>query len=55
MTMADWIAKYAGARVRQYNITLVGEHVTLRPLTEQDWDVLFRWNNDPSVSASFSR
>jgi RimJ/RimL family protein N-acetyltransferase len=29
--------------------TPLGVHVRLRPLTEGDWDVLYRWNNDPQV------
>ena len=49
MTSADWLRRYTNAEIRQHSITLVGENVILRPLTEQDWDVLFRWNNDPEV------
>ena len=26
-----------------------GAHVRLRPMTEDDWDVLCRWNSDPAV------
>jgi RimJ/RimL family protein N-acetyltransferase len=26
-----------------------GVHICLRPLTEDDWDLLFLWNNDPEV------
>src|SRR5262249_35709719 len=26
-----------------------GDRVTLRPMTEQDWDILLAWNNDPVV------
>jgi RimJ/RimL family protein N-acetyltransferase len=32
-----------------HTITLRGERLTLRPLTEADWDTLLRWNNDPEV------
>jgi RimJ/RimL family protein N-acetyltransferase len=28
---------------------LHGERVTLRPMTEGDWDALLRWNSDPEV------
>lgn len=35
--------------LRSHNITLRGERVVLRPMTEGDWDILFRWNNDPDV------
>jgi RimJ/RimL family protein N-acetyltransferase len=30
-------------------ITLQGERVTLRPMTESDWPALLRWNSDPEV------
>lgn len=30
-------------------ITLQGERVTLRPMTEADWPDLLRWNSDPEV------
>ncbi len=36
-------------RLREHDVTLKGERLTLRPLTEDDWDVLLRWNNDPEV------
>ena len=36
-------------RLRSHDITLVGEHVTLRPMTEHGWDTLLAWNNDPEV------
>lgn len=32
-----------------HTITLRGEHVTLRPMTEADWPDLLRWNSDPEV------
>ena len=32
-----------------HNITLHGEQVVLRPMTENDWDILARWNSDPEV------
>ena len=39
----------APATLRTHAVTLQGERVRLRPLTEGDWDVLLRWNNDPEV------
>jgi RimJ/RimL family protein N-acetyltransferase len=36
-------------RLRPHSVTLCGERVTLRPMTEDDWDLLLRWNNDPEV------
>ncbi len=36
-------------QLREHDVTLTGERVRLRPLTEDDWDVLLRWNNDPAV------
>ena len=39
-----------GERLRRHWVTLAGEHgVRLRPLTEADWEMLYRWNNDPEV------
>ncbi len=35
--------------LKQHHITLQGERITLRPMTEGDWDVLLKWNNDPEV------
>ena len=36
-------------RLRAHSIILRGQRVTLRPLTEDDWPVLLRWNQDPDV------
>ncbi len=38
-----------GFQLNEHNITLYGKHVVLRPMTENDWDVLARWNSDPEV------
>ena len=35
--------------LKQHHITLQGERVTLRPMTEGDWDILLKWNSDPEV------
>lgn len=35
--------------LKQHTITIVGEQVTLRPMAEDDWDLLARWNRDPEV------
>ncbi len=32
-----------------HEITLAGPHIRLRPLTESDWDLIVKWNNDPGV------
>ena len=37
------------ATLRIHEVTLRGEHLVLRPMTEADWDVLVRWNTDPEV------
>jgi hypothetical protein len=42
------------ARLKQHQITLAGRtgrgiKVQLRPLTENDWDLLEKWNRDPDV------
>jgi len=36
-------------KLREHEITLRGETVVLRPMTEDDWDVLLKWNSDPDV------
>ena len=36
-------------RLRSHNTVLQSPRLRLRPLTEDDWDVLLRWNNDPEV------
>ena len=36
-------------RLREHAVTLHGAKVTLRPMTEGDWDVLGRWGSDPEV------
>ena len=36
-------------RLKEHDITLHGNQVTLRPMTENDWDVLLKWNSDPAV------
>ena len=41
--------KEADLRLRGHNVTLNGEKVTLRPMTESDWETLLRWNSDPEV------
>lgn len=35
--------------LKAHDVTLRGGAVTLRPMTEGDWDVLLKWNNDPIV------
>ena len=36
-------------KLKEHNITLHGERVTLRPMTENDWDIMLKWNSDPEV------
>ncbi|MCK4905100.1 GNAT family N-acetyltransferase [bacterium] len=33
----------------EHKITLRGEKVVLRPITEYDWDVIWRWNYNPDA------
>jgi len=35
--------------LRKHNEYLSSGRLRLRPLTEDDWDILLRWNNDPEV------
>ena len=42
------------AELKRHDVVLRGKtpqgtHITLRPLTENDWDTLARWNSDPEV------
>ncbi|MHB0874413.1 MAG: GNAT family N-acetyltransferase [Anaerolineae bacterium] len=37
------------ARLRPHDVHLGSGAVRLRPMTEDDWDVLLRWNSDPDV------
>ncbi len=37
------------AGLATHDVVLHGECVTLRPMTEGDWKLLFPWNNDPEV------
>ena len=35
--------------LREHAITLTGDRVILRPMTEADWDILLKWNSDAEV------
>ena len=35
--------------LRQHDVRLSDGPLLLRPMTEDDWDVLLKWNNDPDV------
>jgi RimJ/RimL family protein N-acetyltransferase len=36
-------------RLRQHKFRLADGPLILRPLTEGDWDIIFKWNQDPEV------
>lgn len=36
-------------QLQTHEIVLEGDGVRLRPMTEDDWDLLIKWNNDPKV------
>lgn len=36
-------------KLGEHDVTLRGDSVVLRPMTEDDWDILLKWNNDPEV------
>ena len=36
-------------KLREHDVTLRGKKVVLRPMTEDDWDILLKWNSDPEV------
>ena len=35
--------------LRTHDVTLRAGRLTLRPLTDDDWEILYRWNSDPEV------
>ena len=37
------------ARLQTHEVYLRGDHVRLRPMTENDWGFLLKWNNEPKV------
>ncbi len=43
------IPEAKASRLREHTIHLFDGHLHLRPMTEEDWDTLLRWNNDPDV------
>jgi len=36
-------------RLRAHNVSLADGALVLRPMTEDDWDILFKWNSDREV------
>ena len=36
-------------KLRKHSLILPGQRVALRPMTERDWDILLKWNNDPEI------
>jgi aminoglycoside 6'-N-acetyltransferase len=36
-------------QLRTHDVTLRGARLVLRPMSEDDWPALLRWNNDPEV------
>jgi len=36
-------------KLKEHIITLSGERIILRPMTENDWDHLLKWNSDAEV------
>ena len=40
----------ASDRLRTHDVTLRTGHVVLRPLTEDDWDLVVGWWNDPQIA-----
>jgi aminoglycoside 6'-N-acetyltransferase len=48
------VAHSGAARLKTHDVELAGHTrtgvaVRLRPMTEADWDILLKWNNDPEV------
>jgi RimJ/RimL family protein N-acetyltransferase len=36
-------------RLREHQVTLQGERVFLRPMTEEDWGTVAKWETDPEI------
>lgn len=36
-------------RLLEHSVTLQNDNLILRPMTENDWDILLKWNSDPEV------
>jgi aminoglycoside 6'-N-acetyltransferase len=36
-------------KLKEHSVVLRGDSVVLRPMTEDDWGVLLKWNSDPEV------
>ena len=36
-------------RLREHDVRLRGARLVLRPMTENDWDILTKWDSDPDV------
>jgi len=36
-------------KLLEHSFTLQRDNLTLRPMTENDWDILLKWNSDPEV------
>ncbi len=45
----SFIAKAAYLKLREHKHTLKGERVSLRPMTENDWPIVAKWETDPEV------
>ena len=39
----------ASQKLEQHQTRLGEDDIVLRPMTEDDWDLLLTWNNDPEV------
>ena len=36
-------------QLREHTRTLRGDRIVLRPMTEDNWDILLKWNSDSEV------
>ncbi|MBV7327501.1 GNAT family N-acetyltransferase [Chloroflexi bacterium TSY] len=37
------------SRLAPHNTILHGKEIVLRPMTEDDWEILLKWNSDPEI------
>lgn len=36
-------------KLKEHDVILRGDRIVLRPMTEDDWDILLKWNSSPEV------
>ena len=45
----EYKSDHGVVELETHDVLLHGAYVTLRPMREEDWGLLFEWNNDPEI------